>query len=243
MHLLLIAGPVVAICASIWVANDHRTTPAAAAEAPRVTSTYLESCAVCHGSRGEGTDRGPSIVDAGPALVDYMLSTGRMPIADPTSRVERHAPAFDDDTRAALVAYVAGFGGDGPPIPDVDASRGDAARGGELFRLTCAACHSAAGSGGALLDEAAPDLRQSTSAQIGEAIRGGPSPMPKFGSSALDDQQVDDVAAFVQTLQPPDHRGGVGLDYLGPFSEGAVAWVFGLGALIVAVVLIERRRS
>jgi ubiquinol-cytochrome c reductase cytochrome c subunit len=67
--------------------------------------------------------------------------------------------------------------------------------------------------------------------------------MPKFGTAALDDQDVNDVAAFVQTLQPPNHRGGVGLDYLGPFSEGAIAWIFGLGLLVGAVILIERRRT
>ena len=244
-HALVVVGPVLAICAAAWVSAHPARASARDRAQPSadVASTYLASCAVCHGPRGEGSDRGPAIVDSGSALVDYMLSTGRMPISEPTSSIERHVPAFDAETQAALVAYIAGFGGDGPGIPSVDPDRGDPARGGEIFRLNCAACHSAAGSGGALLDEAAPDLRRSTPTQVAEAIRGGPSPMPKFGTAALDDQQVDDVAAYVRTLQPPDHRGGVGLDYLGPFSEGAVAWVFGLGAMIVAVILIERRRT
>ncbi len=230
----------------VWVASARPASPiprADAADSPDIAETYLQSCAVCHGAQGEGTDRGPRIVDSGAALVDYMLSTGRMPIADPDTPLERHSPAFDEATRAGLVRYIEGFGGDGPAIPSVDVTGADAARGGELFRLNCAACHSAAGSGGALLDVAAPSLRDSTPLQVAEAIRGGPSPMPKFGEAALDDQDVNDVAAFVQTLQPPNHRGGIGLDYLGPFSEGAIAWVFGLGLLVVAVILIERRRA
>ena len=243
---LLAVGPVVAVAAAVWVVVGAHSAGASRADAPTSTDiahTYLQSCAVCHGAKGEGTDRGPSIVDSGSALVDYVLSTGRMPISQPDSPIERHAPAFDEATRAGLVAYIAGFGGHGPPIPSVDTATADVANGGELFRLNCAACHSAAGSGGALLDVAAPSLRESTPLQVAEAVRGGPTPMPKFGTAALDDQQVNDVAAYVQTLRSPNHRGGVGLDYLGPFSEGAIGWVFGLGLLIVAVILIERRRA
>ena len=235
-----------ALVAAIWVGTGGSASSGAqsvTASSPDIASTYLQSCAVCHGAKGEGTDRGPRIVDSGPALVDYMLSTGRMPIAEPDTPLERHSPAFDEATRSGLVHYIEGFGGDGPEIPSVDVANADVARGGELFRLNCAACHSAAGSGGALLDVAAPSLRDSTALQVAEAIRGGPSPMPKFGTAALDDQDVNDVAAFVQTLQPPNHRGGIGLDYLGPFSEGAIAWVFGVGLLVGAVILIERRRS
>src|SRR3954469_11719013 len=63
---------------------------------------YLRDCSVCHGTRGEGTNQGPRIAGVGPALVDYELSTGRMPIAV-GEKVERRPPRYDAATRAGLV--------------------------------------------------------------------------------------------------------------------------------------------
>ena len=54
--------------------------------------------------------------------------------------------------------------------------------------------------------------------------------MPVFGAQTLSDQQVSDVAAYVQYLHHPDDRGGLGLGHLGPIPEGFVGWVVGMGA-------------
>jgi ubiquinol-cytochrome c reductase cytochrome c subunit len=175
-------------------------------------------------------------------MVDYMVSTGRMPIAQPTDHLERRQPAYGTVTRNALVNYVASFAPGGPPIPTIELAHADLGQGSQLFQLNCAPCHSAAGSGGALLDQSAPDLHQSTPVQAGEAVRAGPSPMPVFGQAALTGRQLDDVVAYVQYLRHPDNRGGFSLDHLGPLPEGAVAIVFGLGVLICVTILIERRR-
>ena len=43
---------------------------------------YEANCSTCHGLQGEGTANGPSLQNAGPAAVDFMLSTGRMPLAN-----------------------------------------------------------------------------------------------------------------------------------------------------------------
>jgi ubiquinol-cytochrome c reductase cytochrome c subunit len=58
--------------------------------------------------------------------------------------------------------------------------------------------------------------------------------MPQFPPQVLSDTDVDDIAGYVAVLQD-DHgnldRGGWSLGRLGPFPEGAVAWVLGLAAL------------
>jgi ubiquinol-cytochrome c reductase cytochrome c subunit len=65
--------------------------------------------------------------------------------------------------------------------------------------------------------------------------------MPVFGPETLSDQQVSDIAAYVQYLHHPNDRGGFGLGHLGPIPEGFVGWVVGLGLLLLAARLIGTR--
>jgi ubiquinol-cytochrome c reductase cytochrome c subunit len=205
-------------------------------------AVYLRDCATCHGSGGEGSPRGPSIVDAGGSLTDYELTTGRMPIAEPDDPVRRGTPRYAPAEIDALVDHVASFG-DGPPVPTVDLPDADVARGGELWRLNCAACHSWSGTGGALLGREAPSVHPSTPVQVAEAVRTGPGSMPSFGEESFSDAEVADLAAYVRELQHPDDRGGNPLLRLGPFPEGAVAWVFGMGALLLFVTWVGEREE
>lgn len=213
---------------------------------------YLSDCAICHGSDGHGTDRGPALVEVGRASTDYELSTGRMPLAaaghtddpgtpirplpgktvgDPGAIPTRHAPAYSSDTIAALVDYVAQLtGGGGPQVPSPVS--GDVARGGELFRLQCAACHEWAGTGGALFQREAPSLHSATPVQIAEAVRIGPGQMPAFGTAALSDGDVNDLVGYVGYLDAPDDRGGADLGHIGPVAEGAVALAAILGVAL-----------
>ena len=102
---------------------------------------YLSQCASCHGADGEGVEqRGPSLLVEGRAAVDFVLRTGRMPMAIPTMEAFRGPVRYTEEEIVALVDYAGAFG-DGPDIPVVDVDAGDVARGGELFRLNCAACH------------------------------------------------------------------------------------------------------
>ena len=140
----------------------------------------------------------------------------------------------------ALTWFVAQLTGGGPPIPHV-AAGGDAAAGGVQYRLNCAACHSWAGTGGALEDREAPNLFDATPTQIAEAVRTGPDAMPRFGAAALTPTQLNDVVAYIQRLDHPDDRGGSPLWHAGPLAEGAVAIILGLGALLVATRLIGTR--
>jgi ubiquinol-cytochrome c reductase cytochrome c subunit len=121
--------------------------------APRfdARTVYLRDCATCHGAQGEGTPQAPQIADAGAALTDYELTTGRMPISEPDDPVHRHRPRYSPAQIDALVDHVSAFGGsEGEPVPTVDLDGADTARGGELYRLTCAACNTWSGMGGAL---------------------------------------------------------------------------------------------
>jgi ubiquinol-cytochrome c reductase cytochrome c subunit len=204
-------------------------------------AVYLRDCAVCHGARGDGTPRAPQIASAGGALTDYELSTGRMPIDRPDELIQRRPPRYSPDGIKALVDYVATFGGGGVPIPIVDTAHADVARGGELYRLNCAACHSWSGTGGALLGREAPSLTLATPVQVAEVIRTGPGSMPSFGRETMNDDDVEAVAAYVEELHHPQDRGGNPLLHLGPFPEGAVAWIIGIGAMLLFVTWVGER--
>jgi ubiquinol-cytochrome c reductase cytochrome c subunit len=156
--------------------------------------------------------------------------------------VRRHAPKYPPAVIDELVDYVVTIaGGDGPAIPSVRLDRGDLPEGGTLYRLNCAACHAWSGDGGALLHREAPSVHPATPTQIGEAVRGGPGNMPRFGEAAFTSQQLDSVVRYVRYLDDPEDRGGSPLWHLGPLVEGAVAVFLGLGALVLAVRWIGTR--
>jgi ubiquinol-cytochrome c reductase cytochrome c subunit len=202
----------------------------------RGTTLYQQSCASCHGQRGEGSQRGPTIAGVGAASVDFQLSTGRMPLAQEQYSDVHRDPAFSRSDIDAIVQYVAALPpGGGPPIPTV--RDGDTKSGRELYLTYCSACHSAAGVGATLTNgRFAPSLQRATPTQVGEAIRVGPGLMPAFGADEIPDRDVDSIASYVQVLQNDRgdlDRGGFSLARLGPFPEGAVAWVVGLGLLVL----------
>jgi len=203
---------------------------------------FEQGCATCHGVGGRGTALGPVLTGVGAAAADFMLTTGRMPMSESSGQPPRKQPAYSPEEIDALVAYVASLGG-GPGIPTVDPQRGDLPQGGELYRLNCAACHNAAGAGGALSSGAhAPALGRATALQIAEAIRVGPGQMPSFDET-LTERDVNSIARYVLYLRDPTDRGGFSLGHSGPVAEGFVAWIFGVGALVLAIRWITRTRG
>ena len=232
----LLGMPVLATPSPSPSASAPGTAPAGvpAAESDLGTRLYQQSCASCHGQQGEGSQRGPALSGVGPADTDFQVSTGRMPLGKERYSDVHRDPALSPAEISALVQHVASFPpGGGPPIPAV--TQGDVRSGRELFLTYCSACHSAAGMGATLNNgRIAPSLMKATSTQIGEAVRVGPGLMPQFPAQVLSDTDVDDIAGYVAVLQN-DHgnldRGGWSLGRLGPFTEGAVAWVFGLAAV------------
>ena len=201
---------------------------------------YLRDCAWCHGSQGEGTGYGPTLVGVGAASADFMLSTGRMPIPRPDVQPQRAEVPYTNAQIAALVKLVASLGS-GPPIPLVNPAAGNLAAGAGLYLENCAACHGSTGAGGALTNGLiAPSLDRSTPVEVAEAIRIGGAGvrsgnMPQFGPDTLSDQQVNDIARYVEYIRHPDDRGGQNLGHLGPIPEGFVAWALGLLSLVLVI--------
>lgn len=215
----------------LWVAG-WSSTPAAGQPSPRPgPEVYRAYCATCHGPEGDGTHRGPSLVGVGAASADFYLRTGRMPIDDPLEEAKRGDPAFDEEQIRELVDYVASLG-EGPAVPDVDLSDPDLSAGNELYRLNCASCHNWDGRGGALIHrENAPPLEPASPTEVAEAVRIGPGTMPPFPADVLDDEQLDEVVAYVEYLAEPRDRGGYGLAHWGPATEALASFV-ALGLLL-----------
>jgi ubiquinol-cytochrome c reductase cytochrome c subunit len=206
------------------------TSPSGAGE-PLGAELYAGQCATCHGVAGEGVeDRGPTLIDEGPAAVDFVLRTGRMPMADPTMEAGRGPVRYSETEIRALVEYAGAFG-DGPGIPVVDPEAGDLARGGELFRLNCAACHVASGAGAAIGGgREAPPLTKSTPTEVGQAIIVGPGAMPVFGSFSEDD--INSVASYVEELKAEGATAVTEFGGAGPVAEGLAAWLLALIPLV-----------
>lgn len=247
----LVAGPTSSAPALNATASPSAvpgdTTPPNPALVQRGRELYLLSCSSCHGIDGHGVvgrdlhQRGPSLLNVGAAAASYQLRTGRMPLADSQRPAVNKPSPFNPQQIDALVAYVATFG-PGPQGAPIDLRHANVAVGGELYRANCAACHNAAGAGGALsYGRAAPSLIGVAPSVVGKAVRVGPGQMPVFSREELSDTQVNDIAGYVHYLKRPDDRGGLSLGRFGPVPEGFAIWVLGLGVLLLATVWISKR--
>jgi ubiquinol-cytochrome c reductase cytochrome c subunit len=192
---------------------------------------YAAQCASCHGSDGTGVEgRGPPLIDEGPAAVDFVLRTGRMPMAQPHMQAKRRPVRYSEEEIVALVEYAGAFG-NGPAIPVVDPAAGDLAEGAQLYQLNCAACHVASGAGAAIGGgQEAPALTHSTPTQVAEAILVGPGAMPRFAT--FDEHEINSVARYIGALQGQEVTAATDLGGAGPVPEGLAAWLLGLIPLI-----------
>ncbi|AHH95341.1 c-type cytochrome [Kutzneria viridogrisea] len=198
---------------------------------------YNNTCVTCHGQNLEGVkDRGPSLVGVGSAASYFQLSTGRMPLAAQTAEANRKPAKFTPEEIDAIDAYIqAHGGGKEKPTETGEALRGDdPARGGELFRLNCANCHSFTGRGGALSSgKFAPELEGVTEDQIYTAMLTGPENMPVFGDRQLTPAEKKDIIAYIKSVSDGNNNpGGNALGGLGPISEGLIGWIVGIAALV-----------
>jgi ubiquinol-cytochrome c reductase cytochrome c subunit len=215
---------------------------------------YQTACASCHGPDPAGASSYatvPSLKDVGgAAAVNWALRTGRMPWKDNKGpAIERGEPRFGEEDIRALAVYIGKAVGDAQ-IPDVDPARGDLQRGRQLYGQACAACHGMNGAGAALGGQnIAVSLQNVHPQDVAEAIKIGPGQMPvgggltdyEFGTAASQ-QEVDDIAAYVESLRTrPYNEGGAPIGGKGPVPEGFVAWVIGLGILVVAARWIAGR--
>lgn len=212
---------------------------------------FAVGCASCHGLNGEGqaggTIQGPSLVGVGAAAVDFQVSSGRMPMARPEAQAPVKPPAYSEEETAALAAYVATLG-PGPDIPDPSeydpstVSEEDLARGGELFRTNCSACHNFEGAGGALPNgKYAPSLFDISNKRLYEAMLTGPQQMPVFSDEVMRPEDKRAIIGYLNDLHEQPSNGGLALGGLGPVSEGLWAWILGLGTLIFFALWIAAK--
>jgi ubiquinol-cytochrome c reductase cytochrome c subunit len=223
---------------------------------------FAVGCASCHGLNGEGqvatgagTDPGdntteiqaPPLAGVGAAAVDFQVSSGRMPLAKPEAQAPVKPNRYTPEEVAALEAYVASLG-PGPDVPapadynPANLSAEDVARGGELFRTNCSACHNFEGAGGALPGgKYAPSLYGVPNRRIYEALITGPQQMPVFSDGVMRPEDKRAIIAYLNTLHAQPNEGGLSLGGLGPVSEGLWAWILGLGSLMAVAVWIAAR--
>jgi ubiquinol-cytochrome c reductase cytochrome c subunit len=211
---------------------------------------YETSCVSCHGVNLQGVpDRGPSLIGVGEAAVYFQVSTGRMPAMSLNAQVPDKAPNFDEAQIDALGAFVQANGGGPTVVRDPDGriaqeslTRGNVARGGDLFRLNCASCHNFTGKGGALSSgKYAPDLGDAEPAQIYTAMLTGPQNMPKFSDRQLSPEEKADIVSYVRHAAETRSPGGYGLGGFGPTSEGMAIWIIGMVAVIGVALWIGAR--
>ncbi|MGH2661602.1 MAG: cytochrome bc1 complex diheme cytochrome c subunit [Actinomycetota bacterium] len=203
---------------------------------------YAAGCSTCHGLGGEGTTQGPSLVGVGPAAVDFMLSTGRMPLADPGEQPVRNPSAYGPDEIAAIVAYVISLGPGGPSIPEVMPAAGGLPRGRSVYAANCLACHGAGAQGASVGGGAvAPALEDSTPTQLAEAPRIGPGAMPVFDERVIDEQDMNSLVRYVISLRTGQDRGGLNLGRVGTVTEGLIGWLVGMGLLVLVIRMTGTR--
>ncbi|AJT67639.1 cytochrome bc1 complex diheme cytochrome c subunit [Streptomyces chattanoogensis] len=209
---------------------------------------FAVGCASCHGTGGQGTSDGPSLVGVGAAAVDFQVGTGRMPAQQPGAQVPRKRNIYSNAQIDQLAAYVASLGA-GPTVPDKEqysAEGANVGKGGELFRTNCAQCHNFTGKGGALTNgKFAPTLEGVDPKHIYEAMETGPQNMPSFGDGSLSKENKKDIVAYLGAVNGDESEspGGLDLGGLGPVSEGLFGYIFGLGALVAVAIWVAARTT
>ena len=226
----------------------------ASAAAPTLASTQVEqgkslfiaSCSSCHGLDAQGTSQAPSLVGAGSAAVYFQMTTGRMPAKELGAENERKPTDFSMAEIYAIAAYIDSIGG-GPAIPSpeqVSTVGANTGLGEELFSTNCSQCHGFAGAGGALTyGKDAPPLTASTPTQIYTAMQTGPEAMPVFGDGTVTPQEKRDIIAFIISTRNEPNPGGLSLGRNGTVSEGLVAWLGGLGFLVLIAMWLTAKRK
>jgi ubiquinol-cytochrome c reductase cytochrome c subunit len=203
---------------------------------------YTQNCAQCHGPQGSGSSLSgrtvPAIDDDPVSLVRVVMATGRMPPpGDPFDSRPREVTLAPDE-REAILAYATeefGLTGDVAPPPE-----GDAARGQDLYTTNCAACHGTAGGGGVAGRGAyTPALTGYEPQTIADAARTGPFAMPQFGRGQLSDQELGDIAAFLETVQQEEYT-PLWDQELGPVYASAFAAAL-MGLVLVLVLVLAGR--
>jgi mono/diheme cytochrome c family protein len=213
---------------------------------------FAANCAVCHGDQGEGRVGArlqdfPSINPK--AFVKTTVASGVPGSKMPAWSNAKGGPLTDAeiDAIAAFVAtWTTGDLTPAPtepppvitPLPTVAGVTGDPTRGAQVFQQNCAVCHGAKGEGRVGANIAKPFASASPAALIKQVVSEGvkDSVMPawaKANGGPLSDQQIDDVTAFVISMQKTSSP-----TFTEPTPAPVPAVNGGLTAIIVLVALV-----
>ncbi len=235
-----------ALYAALSPATQVAADTGMSAQVAEGKALFQVTCSSCHGLNGEGTSQGPSLVGVGAAAVEFQMATNRMPMAKPGAQAPRKVVQYTAQEINNIARYVHTLG-PGPDIPNssaYDYSNLDdekIARGGELFRTNCSACHQAAANGGALPNgKYAPPLHGVEPLHIYEAMRTGPQQMPVFSAGAIPDEDVAAIIGYLKGIEEQPSS-GFSLGGLGPVTEGFAGWVLGIGGLCLIATWIASR--
>jgi ubiquinol-cytochrome c reductase cytochrome c subunit len=241
---LLVTGGLYAVATTVNEAKAS-TTSYSANDTAEGEKLFEANCATCHGMGASGTQDGPALVGVGAAAVDFQVGTGRMPMQMNGPQAYKKPAQFNDEQTHQLAGYVASLGA-GPAIPEEGLldEKGDAAAGGELFRVNCAMCHNAAAAGGALTrGKFAPALADVSGKHIYEAMVTGPQNMPVFSDANVTPEGKRDIITFLKQIEANGSPGGADLGSLGPVAEGLFVWIAGLGVIIGFTIWLTSRTS
>lgn len=206
--------------------------------------TYALECSQCHGAAAAGGQvpeyggQAPSLlpdenerIDV--AYLDLVMRTGRMPPAESPWDNRERAVDVDEAERAALIAFMVQEFGVPGEVPEVDAEEGNPANGQAVWTANCAHCHGSTGQGGVAGAGAwTPDVAGKDAEVIAEAIRVGPFNMPRFEDSQITEQEIDDVAAFMEESATEEGTPVLGLVELNPVYASAFVFLFSVAALL-----------
>ncbi|MBB1253705.1 cytochrome bc1 complex diheme cytochrome c subunit [Streptomyces alkaliterrae] len=212
---------------------------------------FAVGCSSCHGTGGQGTSDGPSLVGVGAASVDFQVGTGRMPMQAPGAQAPKKPKVYNEEETRQLAAFVASLGA-GPEIPKPEqySIKGltgeEIAAGGDLFRQNCAQCHNFTGEGGALTKgKYAPNLADVDPKHIYEVMETGSQAMPSFPEGIMPEKEKRQIIAYLDQVNTSktENPGGYGLGGFGPVSEGLFAWTIVLALLIGITVWVAARNA
>jgi ubiquinol-cytochrome c reductase cytochrome c subunit len=240
---LSVVGTLYTAVASSSSASSAQAAPAAQSLAVKEgRDLYLTGCSTCHGINLQGGAGGPSLIGVGASSVIFQVESGRMPLAAGVQQAPRKDAKYTIAEIDQLAAYIQANGG-GPTPPEGDlAGSEDLALGFELFRTNCASCHNFAGSGGALTyGKYAPELDAASARVTYSAMQSGPESMPRYSDEQISVEEKKAITRYVQYITAAEDPGGAGLGRLGPISEGLVAWLVGIGALVGLTLWIGAR--